>query len=370
MNIVFYNLNFKNGGVEKFTIHLCNFFVSNRITVKILIGSKNSNILKQASSALRINAIGTSIFFVNLIVLFLYALINKTDVIFTDRYHSFVIAGFLKRCNLLKSDVYMILHSQLASAVGTASMRSAKQAKRFKFLGNLIDSASGVIAVSDGTLREFTELFPNYAGRKVVIKNPVFVEHIVTQATQPLSTKHLELFSRPGKKIISVGRLEAEKNFSLLLSAFSQILADSPAQLIICGEGREHEKLEHLIKTLGLQDSVTLTGFVDNPYNLMASSDLFVLSSNSEAFGIVLLEAMVTGLTIVATDCPTYGPREILDNGQYGYLVNPDDADALAKAMIKALNQPVSQILLEKRLNEFSVADCANKYLEFAGKLN
>lgn len=84
---------------------------------------------------------------------------------------------------------------------------------------------------------------------------------------------------------------------------------------MILGEGEERPKLEVLIKELGLEEDVTLPGFVDNPYKYIKHATLYVLSSQWEEFGNVLVEAMALGVSVVSTDCHSV-PAEILENGK------------------------------------------------------
>jgi glycosyltransferase involved in cell wall biosynthesis len=95
--------------------------------------------------------------------------------------------------------------------------------------------------------------------------------------------------------------------------------------------------LEALIEELGLEQDVSLPGFVANPYAYMARASLFVLSSRWEGLPTVLIEALCCGTPVVSTDCPS-GPREILRGGQYGRLVPVGDADGLARAIETALD--------------------------------
>ena len=104
----------------------------------------------------------------------------------------------------------------------------------------------------------------------------------------------------------------------------------------VLGEGRERASLERLVKELGLEQDVSLPGFVDNPYSYMSRAGAFVLSSRWEGLPTVLVEALYCGVPLVATDCPS-GPREILQNGQLGSLVPVGSVDQMAQAIHLAL---------------------------------
>ncbi len=92
-------------------------------------------------------------------------------------------------------------------------------------------------------------------------------------------------------------------------------------------------------------------------------ADLFVLSSNYEGFGNVIVEALACGKPVVSTDCPS-GPREILADGQFGRLVSVGDAHALASAMVETLQATHDPDALKARAQEFSVEKAVGRYLE------
>ncbi|MAL03694.1 MAG: hypothetical protein CL625_05400 [Arenimonas sp.] len=133
--------------------------------------------------------------------------------------------------------------------------------------------------------------------------------------------------------------------------------------LVVLGEGPERESLESLIAVLRLQGRVVLPGYVAEPAGWYAHANLFVLPSDYEGFGNVLVEAMEHGLPIVSTDCVA-GPAEVLANGRFGTLVPTGDASALAGAMRDALQAPVDRDALKARAAEFAVDVVADNYLD------
>ncbi len=131
---------------------------------------------------------------------------------------------------------------------------------------------------------------------------------------------------------------------------------------MIVGEGALREELIQQAERLGVGKDVILAGFVLNPSALLASANLFVLSSNHEGLGNVLIEAMRAGVPVVSTDCPS-GPAEILEGGKYGQLVPCNDAAALADAMQTALRSPISGDVLRSRAEEISGAAAIDRYV-------
>lgn len=156
----------------------------------------------------------------------------------------------------------------------------------------------------------------------------------------------------PSQMIVAMGRFEEEKGFDLLLQAFARVhCVHLDWTLTILGDGPLRSKLEALCEKSGLSGSVSLPGNVRNPHTYLINADIFVLSSRFEGFPNAILDAMVCGLPVIATDCRS-GPREILRDGVDGILVQPDDVDALAAAMERLISSEAERAELGARAVE------------------
>jgi glycosyltransferase involved in cell wall biosynthesis len=142
-----------------------------------------------------------------------------------------------------------------------------------------------------------------------------------------------------GPVLVTVGRLEPVKNVALLLDAFARVAETLDARLLIIGEGSQRAALEAQARGPGLAGRVALLGHVPSPRPYLRAADLFVLASDEEGFGQVLIEAMAEGLPVISTDAAGGGARFVLDDGRAGLLVPRGDAGALADA-ISRLGDP------------------------------
>jgi glycosyltransferase involved in cell wall biosynthesis len=142
------------------------------------------------------------------------------------------------------------------------------------------------------------------------------------------------------KRLVAAGRLTSQKGFDLLLKAFAIVRARHPDwTLTIFGAGPWHKRLTDQRDTLGLTGAVHLPGVSRNLDRELAASSIFVLSSRFEGLPMVLLEAMSTGLPVVAFDCPT-GPAEVIEHGVTGLIVPPKDVNGLATALAELIEDP------------------------------
>jgi len=145
-------------------------------------------------------------------------------------------------------------------------------------------------------------------------------------------------FSEEPFCFLSYGRYVHVKGFDLLLRAFKRVLDSGVnAKLIIGGEGEESLKLNKLAKRLEISEKVTLDVWIEDTAEALKNCDIFVLSSRSESFGIVLLETMACGVPIVSTRAK--GPLQVLSD-DLAYFADLESEESLADAMLKAVSNP------------------------------
>ena len=155
-----------------------------------------------------------------------------------------------------------------------------------------------------------------------------------------------------GHTIGAVGRLVPQKGFDLLLDAFARVAQRIPDwKLVIWGEGPERAALERQRDRLGLADRVSLPGVTEKPGDWVPRTDLFVLSSRFEGWGIVVGEAMGAGLSVVSFDCQ-WGPAEMIEHDRSGLLVPNGDGAALGESIVALCNDPARRAALGQAARE------------------
>jgi len=140
-------------------------------------------------------------------------------------------------------------------------------------------------------------------------------------------------------KLVAVGRLHPVKDFQTLIRVFNIVNKSIPeSTLTIIGDGEERNNLTKLVKELKLESKINFTGMIPKEYvtKEMLESDLYVMTSKTECFPMVLLEAESCGLPIVAFDVPV-GPREIIENDINGYLIKDQEIDEMASKILELL---------------------------------
>lgn len=164
----------------------------------------------------------------------------------------------------------------------------------------------------------------------------------------------------PGRRFLAIGRLAAQKNFGLLIDAFSR-MAGPDDRLAIIGEGSARRALEAQIERLGLTGKVRLPGHVSPLDAELASADALVLSSDYEGVPAVVAEALAAGLPIVTTRC-SVSMEDMLGGGRFGLLVPVGDAAALAQAMQDIAKLKFDETAARDQSRRFTVEIASHGY--------
>lgn len=189
-------------------------------------------------------------------------------------------------------------------------------------------SCDQVVTISDACVESFTQAFPEFADKTILLYNITLVSDVLAKGARNDAP---EFEQTRALRILSVGRLAAQKQFGLAIQTAAALKQRGVDFLwLIVGDGPDRELLQAQIDERGLQDSMKLVGQRANPYAYMARCDVFVQTSLYEGKSIVLDEAKLFGKPIVVTDYPT--ASDIIQHDRNG-LICPMDAQKLADAI-------------------------------------
>lgn len=197
------------------------------------------------------------------------------------------------------------------------------------YIKYILNSVEKVVALSS----YWKEALFYICGRNDIVIVPPFSPYI----TQLLSANTKDEESQE-RNILFMGTIEERKGIFDVLSAFSSIVGNLPypCRLIVAGDGKE-DKVKHIIEKNNLKNNVKLIGWIDEEekIKLFEEAYLFVLPSYAEGFPLVLIEAMASGVPVVAGDIPPV--RELISDGENGFLVEPGNKESLADVLEKVL---------------------------------
>lgn len=155
------------------------------------------------------------------------------------------------------------------------------------------------------------------------------------------------------KRIVSVGRMDANKNHEMQLRAFAALKDKYPEhKLVIFGDGELRAYIEETAVKLGIADRVFLPGVVPDVASHIERASLFLLTSYSEGVSNALIEALALGLPVIATDVPSGGTEELMKDGENGLVIPAGDLEALRSAMDRLLGDAAYADELGRRAAE------------------
>lgn len=346
------------GGAEPMIIRLANEFASRGHTVDLVLFNAEGPNLSQISSEVQIVDLKVHQLLLAPLAIRAYLKRQCPDVAISALFHANIFTLLARRLLPFSRTRVIVSERNMLSIHVKHSKRLTRPA--FKTLAWLLYRfADQVVGISKGVAADIQSI-AGLPDRKVsVIYNPAATPALA--GAIDFTTGGLPSFKQDGPLIVSIGRLEPQKDHQTLLRAFKKLLQRRSATLVIAGDGSLKQELLDTVVNLQLEPRVVFAGYVNNPTQLMKTADLFVLSSLYEGFGNVLVEALMCGLKIVSTDCPS-GPAEILSNGEYGLLVPPGDESALAEAMERALSLAPNPERQRQRGDEFSLKRSADAF--------
>lgn len=361
----------RGGGAEKAMLLFAEGLVARGLKVDLLVAQRQGPLVDQVPARVRVIDLAeprVSRALPKLISYLkserpvaLYATIVNANIV------ALVAAGWVRRTSGFRCPVVVRESNVLApkGAVSFARRVSGIIAPR------LYRSAHAVISVSQDVATELCGADARLKQKVFVLPNPVISPRMVelskaapqhhwwTAGTKTSDADEIPL-------IVGAGRLHPQKDFSTLIQAFALLQAKQPARLLILGEGEERPMLEALVDRLGLKESVSLPGYIANPFPYLQRARTFVLSSRYEGMPNVLLQAMAFGTPVVATRCHS-GAQEVLQTATFGSLVEPGNIEEMARAIEQRMHEPKSVESAHFVHERFSVERATTEYLLAAG---
>jgi glycosyltransferase involved in cell wall biosynthesis len=227
------------------------------------------------------------------------------------------------------------------TADGKLRLRLLKVIARYSY-----KRADVIVAVSPGVKMELVSCFGMSPQRVHVLPSLWDLEKTISDAREDVQDPWFIHENRSTPVILGSGTLAPAKDFPMLMRAFALIRKHVPARLVIVGDGPLKPALLDLAEKLGIIEDFRILGYQSNPAKYVVRANVFALSSVVEGFANVLVEALILGVPVIATNVG--GPSYVLDGGRYGLLVPPQDERAMADAIITVLENKSLRARLRK----------------------
>jgi len=326
--ILFLISSMTNNGAERVMSLLVNKSVADGHTVELALQSNNI-VEYDLNPTAKVKFVGSS-------KKGLFAIFDRLHLLKKEirTFKPDVIVSFLTTCNIYACLANVGQKSKLIISERNDPINDCPSKLR-RIIRNLsYRLADGVIFQTDFAKQCFSKRIQD---KSVVIPNPV-------KNDLPISNRN-----NTEKVIVAAGRLTKQKNYPLMIKAFSKFYqTHNDYRLDIYGKGELKDELVALVEELNLSNAVFFKGAVSDLHERIKSAKMFVLSSDYEGISNSLLEAMSMGLPCISTDCPCGGSRHLITNKENGLLVPVNDIDAFAEAM----NDIVEHNLCDKMYSE------------------
>lgn len=324
-HIAFYIGSLHKGGAERVFVNLAEFFLKEGYRVTMVTQYKYPDEEEYAlpKGAKRVLSDLASEEINNSRVINFFRRVNKLHQIWKSEKPDLVLSCIGKN-NFMT--VVTTMHTKTRPVVSVVGEAREEYPNRFmRLLANfLFPFASGIILQTERSKYFFHKRIQRTA---VILPNSLNSDFIKPRYE-----------GERDKRIVSVGRLDANKNHEMMIRAFAAIKEKYPEYtLTIYGEGELRAYLENLAEELGVLDRVFLPGVIPDVAARIEKASLFLMTSYSEGVSNALIEALATGLPVISTDVPSGGTVELMTDGVSGLIIPTGDQTALEQAMDRVL---------------------------------
>lgn len=322
------------GGAERITLTLARSLVQRGHTVDLVVGNADGPLRAEVPDGVPLVDLGVRHLRAGVPALTRYLRRSRPAALLPTIGHADLLALLAARL----ADTGTVVIPRISNTLSQAGRGESLRVRATRSLTRRLYTQTPVlVACSQGMARDLIDHVGVAPDQVRVLPNASVQPGLRRLASEPVD--HPWLLDDRVPTLLTVGSLIPQKNHRLLLEALARVRAVRTVRCIVLGEGPLRGALEQAAVDLGCAEHVDFAGADPNPFRAMARCDAFVLSSDWEGLPGVLIEALALQTNIVATDCPS-GPREILDGGRHGRLVPPGDPEALARAIMAALDCP------------------------------
>lgn len=323
-SIAFYIGSLSRGGAERVIVNLAAYFRDCGYCVTIVTKEQDTVEYPVPEGVTRILADITGGEISKNRIINLYRRIMKLRNIWKQLRPDHIVS-FIKKNNFMAITSSAGLHIPVIVSVRSNPAREYPD-KLTRLLANVLFSRAAGVVLQTGQAKEF---FPAAVRKKaVVLPNSLSEQFLQAKYT-----------GERKKEIVWVGRMDSNKNPGMLLRAFGAIAEKYPDwTLKYIGDGPQMEELKELSQKENCADRVCFMGRVEDVANAIQPASVFVLTSKQEGMPNALMEAMVSGLAAVSTNCPCGGPAELIENEVNGILIPVDDEKALTETLERLLS--------------------------------
>lgn len=344
------------GGAERVVSELANYYLDKGIDVYILLISNDKvryNMNEKVQIINMCNEVNQKSGF--------FAMLHRLKLIrnYADQFKPTIVFSFLSVINMYTCLALGLSRHKIIISERNDPRQDPRD--RIKRIVRVI-----IYRLANGYVFQ-TEMAQKYFSKKIQRKSVIISNPIKAGLPEPFNGIR-------SKRMVAIGRLEKQKNYSLLIEAFNEIQKElNDYVLDIYGEGKERKSIESMIYGLGLENKITLHGNVSNVHEVVLDASIYILSSNYEGMPNALMEAMALGIPSISSDCPCGGPAILIKDGVNGLLFPVGNKKVLIDRIRNViLNGDISEeiSLNAVRIRKtYELQHVAEQWLSFAKKI-
>ena len=353
---------FSGGGAEFIAVEVANRLVAEGHSCILICENKSGPFLQNVDDAVSVFSIGKGRIWESATKFYLLCKKHDIDSCLTTVRRCNVVAGlaipFLKKafcCLMLEVNTFdtLVRRRYISRSAWLFLMRIA------------YSNASAIVSCSHDVAGQLKKYVGINHPQHMIIGNPALPDNFQQLVAGDPSDWPAE-YSDKEIVLISMGRLEEQKNYLFLVKAFKSLYATNNSfRLLLVGSGSQQEEILRLIRKLDLENVIKMLPFILNPYPILSRSKVFVMSSKWEGFGNVFIMAAALGLPIVSSNAPG-GVREIVTDNHMGALYEQNDVNGFINAVNNVLRSIDDEESIERRKNfaaRYRVSVITEKYI-------